>query len=207
MTNFQSKLRSVIAAFLSLIVFAAITAGVYLDLDHAIKTGSQDQLQHRLILLTVLMSLPGVIIAFLLGFTVRVATNPKTRWLIPSILVGAGVGITFRAVANKVQTEAQKPRIRVPLAAGKAEPRPLPPPKGAIPLDEPKAPRLKDFVPAATPNDSGSKEFKADLAKGIGDSLLGAAHEVWKDFTGGPEYASSKVAGRRTIREELDKHN
>jgi hypothetical protein len=147
MTNFQSKLRSVIAAFLSLIVFAAITAGVYLDLDHAIKTGSQDQLQHRLILLTVLMSLPGVIIAFLLGFTVRVATNPKTRWLIPSILVGAGVGITFRAVANKVQAEGEKPRIRVPLAAGKAEQGPLPPPKGAISLDEPKAPRLKDFIP------------------------------------------------------------
>lgn len=141
-----------------------------------------------------------------MGFTVRVATNPKTRWLIPSILVGAGAGIAFRAVANKVEANAaQKPRIRVPLAAGKAEQHPLPPPKGAIPLDKPKAPRLKDFVPAATPKDFGPKQFKADLAKGIADSLLGAAHEVWKDFTGGPEYVSSKAAGRRTIREELDK--
>jgi hypothetical protein len=75
----------------------------------AIQARDQAGLQQRLIILTVLMSLPGVIIAFLLGFTMRVATNPKTRWLIPSILVGAGVGVTFRAVANKVQTETQKP--------------------------------------------------------------------------------------------------
>ena len=88
MTNVQSKFRSVIAAFLSLIVFAAIIVSVYLDLDHAIKNGNQDQLQHRLILLTVLMSLPGVIIAFLLGLSLRLVTNPKTRWLVPSILVG-----------------------------------------------------------------------------------------------------------------------
>jgi small-conductance mechanosensitive channel len=126
MTNVQSKFRSVIAAFLSLIVFAAIVVGVYLDLDHAIKNGNQDQLQHRLILLTVLMSLPGVIIAFLLGLSVRLVTNPKTRWLVPSILVGAGVGITVRAVANKVQAE-QEHRAA------------LPPAKGAIPLDHPRA--------------------------------------------------------------------
>ena len=126
MTNVQSKFRSVIAAFLSLIVFAAIIVGVYLDLDHAIKDGNQAQLQHRLILLTVLMSLPGVIIAFLLGLSVRLVTNPKTRWLLPSILVGAGVGITFRAVANKVQAEQEQ---RAALA----------PPKGAIPLDHPNA--------------------------------------------------------------------
>ena len=125
MTNVQSKFRSVIAAFLSLIVFAAIIVGVYLDLDHAIKDGDQAQLQHRLILLTVLMSLPGVIIAFLLGLSVRLVTNPKTRWLLPSILVGAGVGITVRAVANKVQAE-QEQRAALP-----------PPAKGAIPLDHP----------------------------------------------------------------------
>src|SRR5215468_4204053 len=138
MTNVQSKLRSVIAAFLSLIVFAAIIVGVYLDLDHAIKNGNQDQLQHRLILLTVLMSLPGVIMAFLLGLSVRLVTNPKTRWLLPSILVGVGVGITFRAVANKVQS-AEKPRIRVPLvAASPKQAEPLPPPKETIAVDEPK---------------------------------------------------------------------
>jgi hypothetical protein len=45
MTNAQSKVRSVIAAFLSLIVFAAIIVGVYLDVDHAIKNGNQAQLQ------------------------------------------------------------------------------------------------------------------------------------------------------------------
>ena len=127
MTNVQSKFRSVIAAFLSLIVFAAIIVGVYLDIDHAIKDGNQVQLQHRLILLTVLMSLPGVIIAFLLGLSVRLVTNPKTRWLLPSILVGAGVGITVRAVANKVQAE-QEQRAALP-----------PPANGAIPLGHPGA--------------------------------------------------------------------
>jgi hypothetical protein len=134
MTNFQSKFRSVLAGFLSLIVFAAIMVGIYLDADHTIQARDQAGLQQRLIVLTVLMSLPGVIIAFLLGFTVRVATNPKTRWLIPSILVGAGVGITFRAVANKVEANAaQKPRIRVPLApASRKEPLP----EGAIPMRE-----------------------------------------------------------------------
>jgi hypothetical protein len=126
MTNVQSKFRSVIAAFLSLIVFAAIILGVYLDLDHAIKNGDQAQLQHRLILLTVLMSLPGVIIAFLLGLSVRLVTNPKTRWLLPSILVGAGVGITVRAVANKVQAEQEQRAA-------------LPPANGAIALDHPRA--------------------------------------------------------------------
>jgi hypothetical protein len=139
MTNSQSKFRSVVAAFLSLIVFAAIIAGVYLDLNHTINYGNHAQLQHRLILLTVLMSLPGVITAFLLGFSVRLVTNPKTRWLVPSILVGAGVGITFRAVANKVQL-AEKPRIRVPLvAASPKQAEPLAPPKEAIALDEAKA--------------------------------------------------------------------
>ena len=126
MTNVQSKFRSVIAAFLSLIVFAAIIAGVYLDLDHAIKDGNQAQLQQRLILMTVLMSLPGLIIAFLLGLSVRLVTNPKTKWLLPSILVGAGAGITFRAVANKVWTEHEQRAA-------------LPPAKGAIPLDHPGA--------------------------------------------------------------------
>jgi hypothetical protein len=126
MTNAQSKFRSLIAAFLSLIIFAAIIVGVYLDVDHVIKTGNQAQLQYRLILLTVLMSFPGVIIAFLLGLSVRLVTNPKTRWLVPSILVGAGVGITFRAVANKVHAEQEQ---RAALA----------PPKAAISLDHPKA--------------------------------------------------------------------
>jgi small-conductance mechanosensitive channel len=132
-------LRSVIAGLLSLIVFAAIIAGVYLDLEPAIKHGNQAQLQHRLILLAVLMSLPGVIIAFLLGLSVRLVTNPKTRWLVPSIIVGLGVGITFRAVASKVQT-AEKPRSRVRLAAASLkEAEPLAPPIEAIALDEPKA--------------------------------------------------------------------
>ena len=126
MTNVQSKFRSVIAALLSLIVFAAIIVGVYLDVDHAIKNGNQVKLEHRLILLTVLMSLPGVVIAFLLGLSVRLVTNPKTRWLLPSILVGAGVGITVRAVANKVQAEQEQRAA-------------LPPAKGAIPLDHPRA--------------------------------------------------------------------
>ena len=126
MTNVQSKFRSMIAAFLSLIVFAAIIVGVYLDLDHAINNGDHAQLQHRLILLTVLMSLPGVIIAFLLGLSVRLVTNPKTRWLLTSILVGAGAGITFRAVANKVRAEQEE---RAALA----------PAKGAILLDHPRA--------------------------------------------------------------------
>jgi hypothetical protein len=125
MTNVQSKFRSVIAVFLSLIIFAAIIVGVYLDLDNAIKNGNQAQLQQRLIILTVLMSLPGVIIAFLLGLSVRLVTSPKTRWLLPSILVGAGAGITFRAVANKVHAEQEQRAA-------------LPPPKGAIPLDHPK---------------------------------------------------------------------
>ena len=125
MTNVQSKFRSVTAAFLSLIVFAAIIVGVYLDLDHAIKDGNQAQLQHRLILMTVLISLPAVIIAFLLGLSVRLVTNPKTKWLLPSILLGAGAGITFRAVANKVWTEHEQRAA-------------LPPAKGAIPLDNPR---------------------------------------------------------------------
>ena len=72
------------------------------------------------------MSLPGVIIAFLLGLSVRLVTNPKTRWLLPSILVGAGVGITFRAVASKVRAEQEQRAA-------------LPPAKGAIPLDHPRA--------------------------------------------------------------------
>jgi hypothetical protein len=126
MTNAQSKLRSVIAAFLSLIVFAAIIVGVYLDADHAIKNGNQAQLQYRLILLTVLMSLPGVIFAFLLGLSVRLVTNPKTRWLLPSVLVGAGAGITLRAVANRVHAE-------------QAQRAALAPPNGAILLEHSKA--------------------------------------------------------------------
>jgi hypothetical protein len=154
MTNSQSVFRSVLAAFLSLIVCAAIIVGVYLDLDHAIKDGNQAQLQYRLILLTVLMSLPGVIIAFLLGFSVRLVTNPKTRWLLPSILVGAGVGITFRAVANKIQS-AEKPRSRVPLPSGSPrQAEPLPPSSETIALDEPKA--------APT---GAVKEFKGSLAE------------------------------------------
>ena len=158
MTNSQSKFRSVVAGFLSLIIFAAIIAGVYLDLQHVIQHGNPAQLQNRLIVLTVLMSLPGVIIAFLLGFTVRVATNPKTRWLIPSILVGAGVGITFRAVANKVEADAaQKPRIRVPLVPASSK-VPLPPPKGATAVEEPvvhPAVRLKDVVVERKPDPIG----------------------------------------------------
>jgi hypothetical protein len=126
MTNAQSKFRSAVAGFLSLIVFAAIIGGVYLDLDHAIKNGNQARLQQRLILMAVLMSLPGLIIAFLLGLSVRLVTNPKTRWLLPSILVGAGAGITFQAVANKVRAEQEQRAA-------------LPPAKGAIPLDYPKA--------------------------------------------------------------------
>ena len=47
MTNSQSVFRSVVAAFLSLIICAAIIVGVYLDLDHAIKDGNQAQLQYR----------------------------------------------------------------------------------------------------------------------------------------------------------------
>ncbi|PWT78347.1 MAG: hypothetical protein C5B58_15405 [Acidobacteria bacterium] len=105
-----------------------------------------------------LISLPGVITAFLLGFSVRLVTNPKTRWLLPSILAGAGAGIAFRAVANKVEANAaQKPRIRVPLvsASGKA---PLPPPKGATAVEEPAvhaAKRLKDMVVERKPDPIG----------------------------------------------------
>jgi hypothetical protein len=154
MTNSQSVFRSVLAAFLSLIVCAAIIVGVYLDLDHAIKEGNQAQLQYRLILLTVLMSLPGVIIAFLLGFSVRLVTNPKTRWLLPSILVGAGAGITLRAVANKIQS-AEKPRIRVPLPSSSKQSEPLPPARETIALDEPKA----------APTGGALKEFKGSLAE------------------------------------------
>jgi hypothetical protein len=134
MTNFQSKFRSVTAGFLSLIVFAAIIVGIYLDVNHTIQNRDQAGLQQRLIILTVLMTLPGVITAFLLGFSVRVATNPKTRWLIPSILVGAGVGITFRAVANKIQSAEQPQPHTPPLAAPEGR-TPLGPPPGARRVD------------------------------------------------------------------------
>ena len=155
MTNSQSVFRSVLAAFLSLIVCAAIIVGVYLDLDHAIKEGNQAQLQYRLTLLTVLMSLPGVIIAFLLGFSVRLVTNPRTIWILPSILVGAGAGITLRAVANKIQS-AEKPRIRVPLPSGSPnQAEPLPPARETIALDGPKA----------APTGGALKEFKGSLAE------------------------------------------
>jgi hypothetical protein len=195
MTNSQSKFRSVVAAFLSLIVFAAIIAGVYLDLNHTINDGNHDQLQHRLILLTVLMSLPGVITAFLLGFSVRLVTNPKTRWLVPSILVGAGVGITFRAVANKVQL-AEKPRIRVPLvAASPKQAEPLAPPEGAIALDEAKAAptgALKGFknllsAPVRWLNQSPNDVIKESWCKG---SLAEPKHKArvrLKDFVPGSQ--------------------
>jgi hypothetical protein len=158
MTNSQSKFRSGTTAFLTLVVFAGIIAGVYLDLDHAIQQGNEAHLHQRLILWTVLMSLPGVITAFLLGFSVRLVTNPKTRWLLPSILAGAGAGIAFRAVANKVEANgAQKPPIRVPLApaSGKV---PLPPPKGAAAVQEPAvhaAKRLKDVIVERKPDPTG----------------------------------------------------
>jgi hypothetical protein len=154
MTNSQSKFRSGTTAFLTLVVFAGIIAGVYLDLDHAIQQGDQAHLHERLILWTVLISLPGVITAFLLGFSVRLVTNPKTRWLVPSILAGAGAGIAFRAVANKVEANAaQKPPIRVP----------LPPPEGATAVEESAAhaaKRLKDLVVERKPYPIGHLPLK-----------------------------------------------
>jgi hypothetical protein len=171
MTNFQSKLRSVIAGFLSLIVFAGIIAGVYLYLEHAIEQGDQAQLQHLLILLIALMCLPGVIIAFLLGLSVRLVTNPKTRWLVPSIIVGLGVGITFRAVANKVQS-AEKPRIRVPLvAASPKQAEPLPPSKETIALDEPKA--------ASTGALRGFKNLLSAPVRWLNQSPSDVVKETW----------------------------
>jgi hypothetical protein len=195
MTNSQSKFRSVVAAFLSLIVFAAIIAGVYLDLNHTINYGNHDQLQHRLILLTVLMSLPGVITAFLLGFSVRLVTNPKTRWLVPSILVGAGVGITFRAVANKVQL-AEKPRMREPLvAASPKQAEPLAPPKEAIALDETKAAptgALKGFknllsAPVRSLNQSPSDVIKESRLQGSLAEPEQKARVRLKDFVPGSQ--------------------
>ena len=41
MTNSQSKFRSVLAGLLSLIVFAAIIVGIYLDLDRTIQAGTK----------------------------------------------------------------------------------------------------------------------------------------------------------------------
>ena len=130
MTNSQSKFRSGITTFLTLVVFAGIIAGVYLDLDHAIQQRNAAHLRQRLILWTVLMTFPGVITAFLLGFSIRLVTNPKTRWLLPSILVGAGVGIAFRAVANKIQPAEQPQPHTPPLAAPKKH-TPLAPPETA----------------------------------------------------------------------------
>ena len=83
----------------------------------------------------------------------RLVTNPKTRWILPSILVGAGAGITLRAVANKIQS-AEKPRIRVPLLSSPKQTEPLPPARETIALDEPKA--------APT---GAVKEFKGSLAE------------------------------------------
>ena len=195
MTNSQSKFRSVVAVFLSLIVFAAIIAGVYLDLNHTINYGNHDQLQHRLILLTVLMSLPGVITAFLLGFSVRLVTNPKTRWLVPSILVGAGVGVTFRALANKVQL-AEKPRIRLPLAAASPkQAEPLAPPKEAIALDETKAAptgALKSFknlllAPVRSLNQSPSDVIKESRLQGSLVEPEQKARVRLKDFVPGSQ--------------------
>jgi hypothetical protein len=166
MTNSQSKFRSGTTALLTLVVFAGIIAGVYLELDHAIQQGNQAHLHQRLILWTVLMSLPGVVTAFLLGFSVRLVTNPKTRWLLPSILVGAGVGITFRAVANKIQPAEQPhphmppltaPKQHSPLAPAPSEPRtPLAPPETAELVEDYPPP------PGARLVDAG--EYRAQLA-------------------------------------------
>ena len=133
--------------------------------------GTKAQLQHLLILLIVLMSLPGVIIAFLLGLSVRLVTNPKTRWLLPSILVGAGVGITFRAVANKVQS-SEKPRVRVPLvAASPKQAEPLPPPKEAIAPDEPKAASIGAL--------KGFKNLLSAPVRWLNQSPIDVVKETW----------------------------
>ena len=60
MTNSQSKFRSGITAFLTLVVFAGMV-GVYLDLDRAIQQGNVAHLRQRLILWIVLMSFPSMI--------------------------------------------------------------------------------------------------------------------------------------------------
>ena len=132
MTSNKSKFSSVIAAVLLLIVYCAIIAWIYSDLSHVIKHGTHAQMQHRLVFLTVLMLLPGLLAAFLLGFSVRLVTNPSTRWILPSVLVGAGAGIALRSVANKIQTEqARRPTLAAPPKANRLEA-----PAGATPLDD-----------------------------------------------------------------------
>jgi hypothetical protein len=131
MTSNKSKFSSVIAAVLLLIIYCAIIAWIYSDLSHVIKHGTHAQMQHRLVFLTVLMLLPGLLVAFLLGFPVRLVTNPSTRWILPSVLVGAGAGIALRSVANKIQTEqARRPTLAPPPKANRLEA-----PAGATPLD------------------------------------------------------------------------
>jgi hypothetical protein len=159
MTNSQSKFRSGITAFLTLVVFAGIIAGVYLDLDQAIQQRNAAHLHQRLILWTVLMTFPGVITAFLLGFSFRLVTNPKTRWLLPSILVGAGVGIAFRAVANKIQPAEQPQPHTPPLAA----------PKKHTPLAPPETAELvEDYPPTQGARLVDASAYRAQLAPAPG---------------------------------------
>jgi hypothetical protein len=171
MTNSQSKFRSGITAFLTLVVFAGIVAGVYLDLDHAIQQGNAAHLRQRLILWIMLMTFPGVITAFLLGFSVRLVTNPKTRWLLPSILVGAGVGIAFRAVANKIQPAEQPQPHTPPLAAPKKH-MPLAPPETAELVENYPPPQGGRLVDAS--------EYRAQLARAPGRKTPWSIRELFR---------------------------
>ena len=120
-----------------------------------IKHGTHAQMQHRLVFLAALMVLPGLLAAFLLGFSVRLVTNPRTRWILPSVLVGAGAGIALRSVANKIQTEqARRPTLASPPKANSLEP-----PARAIPLDD-----HRQLVPAAElPGAQATESWYKDL--------------------------------------------
>ena len=155
MTSNKSKFSSVIAAVLLLIVYCSIIAWVYSDLSHVIKHGTRAQMQRRLVFLTVLMVLPGLLVAFLLGFSVRLVTNPSTRWILPSVLVGVGAGIALRSVANKIQTEqVRRPALAPPPNANRLEP-----PAGAIPLDHRRQPEPAAELPGTQAMKAGTRDL------------------------------------------------
>lgn len=143
MTNLKSRFTALTASGLILVALGAVIALIHWDLHRLIYAGDSKGFDFHLLLISIVCAIPGVVLAFLLGYFVRLGTNPKTNWILPSIVVGAGAAIVTRTVVNKVQAERKVAQQQKVFEARKAVESPQLPPAGAK--------RLKEFTP---PNSS-----------------------------------------------------
>jgi hypothetical protein len=109
---------SVRSAKRSLLGHAAVRT--WRDLHRLIYAGDSKGFDFHLLLISIVCAIPGVVLAFLLGYFVRLGTNPKTNWILPSIALGAGAAIVTRTVVNKVQTERKEAQQQKVFEARKA---------------------------------------------------------------------------------------